>query len=155
MSARTPSKKAGKAPGPKGARRWRATPTAKAPRGRSAVGALLHAGEFMGDGGSLVAAREARHCRAAAVQPPRAVRPAPTPPRRRPSHARARAPAPAPPPRARAGPEWERWKSIYTGREIRKVAGGEEQTGVILHRVRPAARAWPAQPRRRGIWYVF
>lgn len=37
------------------------------------------------------------------------------------------------------GPEWDKWSGVPTGRELRRVVGGKEQTGVVLHRVSAAA----------------
>lgn len=35
------------------------------------------------------------------------------------------------------GPCWEeRWRDVFTGREVRRVVDGKEQVGVVMHRVR-------------------
>lgn len=47
---------------------------------------------------------------------------------------------PPPPPCRAPGPEWDRYKAILTGRELRRRdRKGHEEVGVVLYKVRPAA----------------
>lgn len=46
--------------------------------------------------------------------------------------------APRAPPRL-SGPLWEeKWRHVLIGRELRREVGGEEQVGVVMHRVSAA-----------------
>ena len=44
---------------------------------------------------------------------------------------------------AAPGPEWERWSSVLTGRELRRTVGGREQAGTVLAQYKAVATLGP------------
>jgi hypothetical protein len=110
------------------------------PGGRRDGAAHAHAARRRRRGGARAARCAPPSPRPARAAPPPspALAPPPPPPHRALPLPALTAPRPAPP---LPGSEWDKWRNVLVGRELRRREGGEEQVGVVLFSVRRWGRA--------------